>query len=373
VENRKTYRALGLMSGSSLDGLDVAFCEFQMENSHLVAWQILQAETVPYDVTWQEKLQQLPRASGQELALGHAHFGHYLGELTLGFIQKHQIEPDFIASHGHTIFHFPNEKMTLQIGDGAAMAAATGYPVVSDFRAMDVALGGQGAPLAPIADRLLFPGYDFYLNLGGIANITCDVNGKFIAFDIGGANQLLNFLARQLNKPFDEGGALAASGTLHAGLLAKANALPYFEQTYPKSLGNDWVQEQLIPIFRHYKATVADKLHTACLHIAWQIAKQVTAIIEQEALQKEAYQLFVTGGGAHNDFLLQCLEQACAKAPNIEIVIPDPLIISFKEAALMALMGVLRQENRPNCMATVTGASRDAIGGALHQGWRREI
>jgi len=361
------------MSGSSLDGLDVAFCEFQIENASLVHWQIFEAETIPYGASWQEKLRQLPQVRGRDLALAHAHFGHYMGELTLGFIQKHQIKPDFIASHGHTIFHLPKEKMTLQIGDGAAIAAATGYPVISDFRAMDVALGGQGAPLAPIADRLMFPGYDFYLNLGGIANITCHANDKFIAFDIGGANQLLNFLAQQLNKPFDERGALAASGTLHAGLLAKANALPYFEQPYPKSLGNDWVQEELIPIFQHFQASVPDKLHTACLHIAWQIAKQVTAIIEREALKKETFQLLVTGGGAHNDFLMRCIEQACAKVADIEIIVPEPIIISFKEAALMALMGVLRLENLPNCIASVTGASRDAIGGVVHQGWRREM
>ncbi len=312
----------------------------------------------------------LPQVGGRELLLAHAHYGHYAGELVRDYLERTQIEPDFIASHGHTIFHYPNEQMTLQIGDGAAIAAETGYPVINDFRAMDVALGGQGAPLAPIADRMLLPGYDFYLNLGGISNITGHAGEKFIAFDIGGANQVLNFLAQQVNKPFDENGNLAASGALHAGLLAQANALSYHELPYPKSLGNDWVQEALIPIFQHYNATIADKLHTACLHIAWQIAKQIGAIIEREQLNKEHYRLLATGGGARNTFLMQCIEQACSKIADIEIVIPDPLIISFKEAAFMALMGVLRLENLPNCMASVTGASRDASGGAIHQGWR---
>lgn len=367
------YRTLGLMSGSSLDGLDIAYCEFEIDSKTLIHWKILAAETLEFSEAWQATLRRLPHASGRELLLAHAHYGHYAGQLVNDFLQKHQIEPDFIASHGHTIFHYPQEQMTLQIGDGAAIAAKTGYPVINDFRAMDVALGGQGAPIAPIADRMLFPGYDFYLNLGGIANITCNANGKFIAFDNGGANQVLNVLAQQLGHPYDEGGKLAASGTLNEELLALANALPYHEQAYPKSLGNDWVQEQLIPIYQNFQYPTVDKLHTACVQIAQQIAKDIQQIIAKENLQKDQYQLFVTGGGAHNPFLLRCIEEACAAYIRIDLVKPDPVIISFKEAAFMALMGVLRVENIPNCIASVTGATQDAIGGAIYQGWRKTL
>lgn len=364
----KTYQVLGLMSGSSLDGLDIAFCVFQMEAGIVKDWQLLKAETFPFTTVWQQKLKELPHFSSLELLTAHAHFGQYMGQLVNQFLEKHSLHPDFIASHGHTVFHFPNRHMTLQIGDGAALAATTGYPVVCDFRAMDIALGGQGAPIAPIADQMLLKGYDFYLNVGGIANISCNAKGKFIAFDIGGANQVLNVLARQLGFDFDPEGQLAESGSLLPDLLQQVNALPYFQQNYPKSLGNDWVQEQLIPIYLSFEGRVQDKLHTACIQLAQQTASDIQAIIRREQLSKPPYRLLATGGGALNRFLIQCLRQACQQNGSFEIAVPDPEIIGFKEAALMALMGILRVENLPNCMASVTGAAFDAIGGAIHQG-----
>ncbi|HMO38088.1 MAG TPA: anhydro-N-acetylmuramic acid kinase [Saprospiraceae bacterium] len=369
----KIWRVLGLMSGSSLDGLDIAFCELHWQDAALAHWSIRHAETMPFTEEWQQVLRELPSANGHQLIATHARFGHYVGQLVNQFLQQYPEDPDFIASHGHTIFHFPDERTTLQIGDGAAIAATTGYPVINDFRAMDIALGGQGAPVAPIADRYLLPGYDFYLNLGGIANITAHTAQRYIAFDIGGANQVLNVLAQQLNLPYDAGGAIAASGQLNENLLTQANALPYHQLLYPKSLGNDWVQEQLIPVFIHFAASTADKLHTACIYTAVQIAAAIKLIIKQENLQQNHYKLLATGGGAHNQFLMQCIRQACAEVAPLEIVVPKPEIISFKEAALIALMGVLRLENMPNCIASVTGASRDAIGGAIHQGWRKVL
>lgn len=355
------------MSGSSLDGLDIAFCEIKLENGAIQHWQILVADTMAYNKAWQQRLRALPYASGRDLLLAHAHFGHHIGDLVNDFLQKYHIQPDFIASHGHTIFHFPKEKMTLQIGDGAAIAAVTGYPVVCDFRSMDVALGGQGAPIAPIADRMLFPGFDFFLNLGGIANITANVNEKYIAFDIGGANQVLNQLVQPLDLEYDAGGKIAASGKLNKTLLHQADALPYHQESYPKSLGNDWVQEQLIPIYNNFDAPLEDKLHTACVQIARQTAKNITQVIHNEHFTKLNYRLLATGGGAFNDFLIERLREAC-HALNVEIIVPDTTIIGFKEAAMIALCGVLRMENLPNCIASVTGASRDAIGGAVYVG-----
>lgn len=353
------------MSGSSLDGLDVAFCEFEFANSMVENWRIVQAETMPYDETWQNRLRNLPQANGRDLLLAHAHFGHHVGELVNIFLQKYSLQPDFIASHGHTVFHFPKEKMTLQIGDGSAIAAATGYSVVCDFRAMDVALGGQGAPMAPIADRYLFSEYDFMLNLGGIANVTANINGKYIAFDIGGANQVLNKLVQPLGLEYDAGGKLAASGTLNETLLQQADALSYHHESYPKSLGNDWVQEQLIPIYMNFDASIEDKLHTACVQIARQTAKDIAQIIQKEHFTKNSYRLLATGGGAFNDFQMQCLQAACDPL-SIEIIVPDASIIGFKEAAMIALAGVLRVENSPNFIASVTGAAQDAIGGAVY-------
>lgn len=341
-------KILGLMSGSSLDGLDVAFCEFEFANHAVTKWQILQAETMAYSEDWQQRLRELPGANGRDLLLAHAHYGHYVGELVNLFLEKHSIQPDFIASHGHTIFHFPKEKMTLQIGDGAAISAVTGYPVVCDFRSMDVALGGQGAPMASIADQYLFSEYDFMLNLGGIANITANLNGKYIAFDIGGANQVLNQLVEPLGLEYDAGGQLAASGNLNETLLQQADALSFHNESYPKSLGNDWVREQLIPIYTQFQASVEDKLHTACVQITRQIANNITQIITKENFTKYNYKLLATGGGAFNDFLIQCLQTACNEHFAVEIVVPDERIIGFKEAAMIALAGILRWNQQPN-------------------------
>ncbi len=366
-----TVHALGLMSGSSLDGLDMALCRFRLDPASslpVLEWQLLATRTAAFDPAWRERLRALPKADGRTLMRAHADFGHYLGRLVQPFLQECQTRPDLIASHGHTIFHYPDQGFTLQIGDGAALAAATGCTVIDNFRALDIALGGQGAPLAPLADRFLFPGYDFYLNLGGIANISCNAGDRFVAFDIGGANQVLNALVEPMGLPYDEDGRIAASGHLDTGLLARADALPYFRQPYPKSLGNDWVQERLLPIYLEASATTADKLHTAGIQLARQTAAAITRILERESPGKQHYRLLATGGGAFNSFLLNAIREEGSKVCSLEIIAPGPEIIGFKEAALMALMGALRYHGLPNCLASATGASQDASGGAIHLG-----
>jgi anhydro-N-acetylmuramic acid kinase len=364
---------VGLMSGSSLDGLDIACCEFELDETQATGnpvrhWQLIDAETAPFSADWRRELKELPGKSARELALAHSRFGAYVGQLVSAFLQSRHIDPDLIASHGHTIFHFPDQGCTFQLGDGAAIAAATGFLVIDNFRAMDVALGGQGAPIAPIADRMLFPGYDFFLNLGGIANVTCNANGRYIAFDIGGANQVLNALVAPLGIEYDKDGTLAARGKLNKELLERANRLDYFRQSYPKSLGNDWVQEQLLPIYLEFESPLEDKLFTACAQLARQTARDLQDVLRRENIPARSYRLLATGGGAFNPFLIKQIREECRKVATLEVVIPDARIISFKEAVLMALMGALRLANIPNCMASVTGAWRDAIGGAVHQG-----
>lgn len=369
---KKSYHAIGLMSGSSLDGLDVAFCRFDTECRNgvfrLHHWALLEAETLPFSDDWQARLKHLPDDSGFELARAHSDFGHYLGQLTLEFFTKKKLAPrqiDLIAAHGHTIFHEPAMGFTTQIGDGAALASASGCTVVCDFRSADVASGGQGAPLAPMADKLLFPGYDFYLNLGGIANITCDVSGKFIAFDVTGANQMLNALAGELGLPFDEGGKLASDGRLDEIFFEKMNSLPFFDEPYPKSLSNRWVQENLVKTCLRASGSVEDRLHTACRHVAFQLGKSIRQVIENEGFIKEKYRLLATGGGAFNDFLMRCIREAC---PEVEVEVATGEVVNFKEASLMALLGVLRLEGVPNCLSTVTGARKDVVGGAVYFG-----
>jgi len=371
------YKVIGLMSGSSLDGLDIACCRFLADpgrqGSEIESWSLLAAETVPFDEQWRQRLASLPEGSARELALAHAQFGRYLGTLVSGFLEKNNIEPDFIASHGHTIFHYPEEGMSLQIGDGAAIAAVTAYPTIDNFRMQDVALGGQGAPLAPIADKLLFPEYDFLLNLGGIANMTCKGPNRYIAFDNIGANQVLNALAGQRGLPYDDGGRLAASGRLVPGLLEKMEQLDFFKKPYPKSLGNDWVREAMVVPYLDYGAPLEDKLHTACMQAARQIAADLGQVLEREGMPAAHYRMMVSGGGAFNAFLMQCIREECAKICSLSVEAPDPETAAFKEAALMALMGVLRIANIPNCLPSVTNAARAAIGGAVHQGWKKLV
>ncbi len=360
----KRYRGIGLMSGSSLDGLDIAFCEFTLDGDQF-DWKLLIAETLPFSEMWQARLAHLPTQSAEVYAKTDVYLGYYFGELCADFIKKHSIKPDFIASHGHTIFHSPENRYTSQIGDGAAIAASTGIKTIDNFRNQDVALDGEGAPIAPIADQFLLPGYDFYLNLGGIVNISCNADGKYIAFDISGANQVLNRLTAEINLPYDVGGQIAASGTLIPSLFELSNQLDYLSNPYPKSLSNQWVQEKLFPLFLDYEDSIENKLCTMVHHIAFQIKLSIEQIVDKENYRKEQYKLIATGGGGHNDFLIKTIKEY---NPTVIIETPERNIIEFKEAALMALMGMLRLEGIPNTIHTVTGAKRATVSGAIHAG-----
>lgn len=362
----KTYNAIGLMSGSSLDGLDIAYCKFHLENENISAWELLKAETIPFSEMWQSRLAHLPTQGALIYAKTHAYFGHYMGELVIDFMSRNNVIPDFIASHGHTIFHHPDKRMTAQIGDGGALAAVTGLTVISDFRTQDIAIGGEGTPLAPVADKYLFEGYDFYLNIGGIANVSCNVNGKMIAFDIGGANQVFNGLAVLMNQEYDNEGKIAASGEVVNTLLQEVNSIDYFSQNYPKSLDNQWVVQNLLKKYREFPESVENRMRTAVEQLAEQTVSSVLHIIENEGLTNKKYRMLATGGGVFNSFLMQRMQELFKEKVDLEIVIPEKKIIGFKEAILMALLGVLRMENIPNCLASVTGARRDTIGGAIY-------
>ncbi len=366
-----TYKVIGLMSGSSLDGLDIAFCEFSMTSPTL--WRLLNAETIPYPPKWESRLKHLVSQDALVFSKTHTYFGYFMGELVNQFIEKYQIQPDFIASHGHTVFHYPMEKVTVQIGDGAALATVTGLPVINNFRTHDIALDGEGTPLAPIADKLLFSEYNFMMNIGGIANITCNVNGKYIAFDTGYANQIFNALANQIGLPYDAGGQLAQEGIVNQELLKKVHNFPYFSMTYPKSLDNQWIQQNILPIYLQAEDTIPNKLRTAIEHLAQVTAQSIDHIFKKEKYKPNTSKMLVTGGGAFNTFLMQRISEICTKHFNLTVNIPSKEIIEFKEAILMALMGALRVENKTNCLSSVTGAKIDSIGGAIWQGTKRFI
>lgn len=357
------------MSGSSLDGLDVAECTFTIATDsgspRVLSWEMGESATLLYSEPWSQRLREATRLTGLELMQLHADYGKLIGEMAAEFLERHQIKPDVIASHGHTVFHYPDRGFTLQIGDGAAIAAKTGITTVCDFRSLDIAHRGQGAPLAPLADDLLLPRYDFYLNLGGIANITANTESRPVAFDICGANQILNALVAPLGLPYDDKGHLARSGQFIPELAQQQNRLEYFRLPYPKSLDNEWVREHQTQVFESHPESTANRLHTACILIARQIAAHVNQILKQEKMGPGPYSLLVSGGGAYNDFLIECIAQAL---PEVKIEMPTPELIAFKEAALMALMGSLRLLELPNCLASVTGADHDVCGGVIHAG-----
>ncbi|HSY77501.1 MAG TPA: anhydro-N-acetylmuramic acid kinase [Bacteroidia bacterium] len=350
----KQYHVIGLMSGTSLDGLDMAYCVFNEKNGKW-AFSIKQAAMVNYDKKWLRKLQNAHNISGSELLLIHNEYGHYLGEQVADFIKGKGIKKlDFIASHGHTIFHQPEKKLTFQLGNGAALAAACRHTVINDFRSLDIALNGQGAPLVPIGDKMLFSEYEYCINLGGFANISYDKKGKRIAFDIGPVNMVLNYLAELLGKHYDKDGILAAKGKLDKNLLDKLNALGYYKQSPPKSLGREWVEDKFLPIINKSSISVEVKLATVTEHIAEQIARTIKNQAKGNVL--------VTGGGAYNKYLMKQLK---AKLPGHKIVIPNDDIIKYKEALVFAFLGVLRLEGKDNCLSSVTGADRNNKGGTI--------
>jgi len=362
----KSYKVLGLMSGSSLDGLDIAYCEFLVNRASenpIENWNLISSITIPFSDMWVSRLANLPSRTAYDFVKTNTFFSHYCGGMINEFIERNHLDIDFIASHGHTIFHYPDKRITVQIGDGAALAAITGLPVINDFRTHDIAINGEGTPIAPIADKLLFAGYDFYLNLGGIANISMPLDHGIIAFDICPTNQILNALAKKLDLEYDKDGLVARGGVLIEKLFESVNKHVYYDKPYPKSLDNNQVFHMFTTTFLEAEGNWQDKLHTATKHIAFQIA----ATLRDLSDGKEKT-LFVSGGGAFNTYLLECIQEF---APNIKIVIPEKEIIMFKEAILMGLMGVLRAENIPNCLASVTGADQDTIGGAIFQGTKK--
>jgi anhydro-N-acetylmuramic acid kinase len=308
----------------------------------------------------------------------HTDYGHYLGQQVNKFIEENNIhyQVALITSHGHTTFHLPGKKMTGQLGDGAAIAAETQLPVVSDLRAMDIAFGGQGAPIVPIGEKLLLGNYDYFLNIGGIANISAKSSlpagerglgtGTCIAFDICAANRVLNMLANLAGKEYDKDGEMAAQGKVNNSLLEKLNQLDYYRQPYPKSLANEFGTGIVYPIIQHAELSINDAIRTYTGHIAIQI-KNVIAFLVGSQPVAASRQLLVTGGGAFNTFLIGQIKNEL-KELNIEVVVPDKQLVNYKEALIMALMGVLRWREEYNVLSSVTGAARDSIGGALWLG-----
>lgn len=353
------YRAIGVMSGSSLDGLDLAFVEFE-ETGGKWKYEITASECVAYEEEWMAKLKSAVTLNAYDYMNLHSAYGKYIGEKINAFIDKNNLHHrvQIISSHGHTTFHAPQLGFTHQLGDGAAIAAITGINTVSDLRNMDIALGGQGAPIVPVGEKLLFNDYNLLLNIGGIANISFN-QSNYTAYDICPANRVLNLLvANDAEKDYDENGDLAAAGNINETLLAELNNLEYYKQPFPKSLANSFGTDIIYPSIKKYDLNNEDALATYTAHIA----QQVSFSIKNNGIDTVGKSLLVTGGGAHNSFLIEKIKEY---ATNIKVTVPDEITVNYKEALVMALLGILRWREENTVLSSVTGASRNSIGGAV--------
>lgn len=354
------------MSGSSLDGLDIAFVELQ-ETAGKWKFELKNSACYEYTPEWKDKLSGACDLNAKRYNLLHTEYGHYTGELINRFISENnlQYQVQLISSHGHTTFHMPEARTTSQLGCGASIAAETGINVVCDLRAMDVALGGQGAPIVPIGEKLLLGDAMYFLNLGGIANISFNSGEKHIAFDVCPANRVLNMLAATQNKEFDDNGSLASAGKVDDDMLKMLNGLEYYSLPYPKSLSNDFGTEVVYPIVAQQNSKVEDALRTYVEHICQQVLLSVSSLqSEFNSSSMSSQQMLVTGGGARNSFVVRRLTELLSDR-NVLVDVPENDLSDYKEAIIMALIGVLRWREENNVLASVTGASRNSIGGAV--------
>ncbi len=356
----KKYDVIGIMSGTSLDGLDIAMVNFQFDD----CWKfdICSYQAIPYDANTIEKLSNAIALSGFELKKLDIDYGTWIGKQVKQFIDRQHVRPDLIVSHGHTVFHQPENGITLQVGDGYEILRSTGIKTISDLRSLDVSLGGQGAPLVPIGDKLLFSEYDHCLNLGGFSNISFDSNEGRIAFDICPVNTVLNLLSNKLDRPFDLDGELAKSGITNSELFDQLNALSYYKERPPKSLGIEWVLKYIIPMLK--QDTPENLLNTFCHHIAYQITSSTIDFTKQMA-ENHKPKMLITGGGAKNTFLIELINKKAKD--KFEIVIPDEKIVDYKEAIIFAFLGLLRSLGKINTLKSVTGAQRDSSGGLIFE------
>ncbi|NUM51175.1 MAG: anhydro-N-acetylmuramic acid kinase [Flavobacteriales bacterium] len=350
INKNKSYKIIGVMSGTSLDGLDIALCEFKNENKKW-NYKIIDATTIPYSKYWKKKLADLYKKESEELLSTHSEYGFFIGKMVANFLYSRKKKADFIASHGHTIFHQPTRKFTLQIGHGACIYAAAKRPVICDFRSQDIALGGQGAPLVPIGDELLFRNYKYCLNIGGIANISFKKNGKRIAYDICAANMILNHVINSLGKEFDKDGKEGRKGKIIPSLLHSLNQLSYYQQKSPKSLAREDIEHSIFPLIKKYHKQTPHVLRTLYEHISIQISNHL-----------KNGEVLVTGGGAKNIFLIELIKEKT----NTQIIIPNHLLVDYKEALIFAFLGVLKFENKINILSSVTGSLKNHSAGLVY-------
>lgn len=357
---RMVYNVIGLTSGTSLAGLDIVFVALT-EVRGKWTYELKAAERLAYTSEWEEKLGGAAALPARDYFLLHSEYGHFIGHAVNQFIAQHQLDHKvhFITSHGHTVFHVPAQKMTAQLGDGAAIAAVTGISVISDLRSVDVALGGKGAPVLPVAEQLLFPDYHYRVNLAENATIAAQPDGQLIAFDVCPCNYVLDTLAGLLGRPFDEEGKLAAGGVTDQGLLDALNGLAFYNEQYPRTLTSKFGTGTILPMIQQQQLSTQGKLNTYIHHIAAQVAAAVQQLTPSE--EGAAYNLLLTGGGARNTYLVETI-RTILQPLNVTVTVQEE---PFRNALMIALLGALRWRQEPNALSAVTGAEKDSVGGAL--------
>ena len=356
---QQKYNVIGVMSGTSLDGIDLAHIHFTIIDNFWT-FEILESETVQYNQDWISELKKAVDFSTNELKILNTNYTELLGTVIFDFIKKYKISNlDAVCSHGHTILHQPQKGITLQIGNLPKIASICKQTVVCNFRIQDVLLGGQGAPLVPIGDQILFSEYDYCLNLGGFSNISFESNKKRIAFDISPVNTVLNYYSNKLGLEYDDKGQISRSGKINETLLKELNTIDFYKLSFPKSLGFEFVKGIVLPIIENHSISIEDKMRTFTEHIAQQIGLALNSF---SSIDKNG-KLLITGGGAYNDFLI---ERTQYYLPKTSIVIPDSKLLEYKEALIFALLGVLKLRNEINVLSSVTGSNKDHCSGYVY-------
>jgi len=351
IINNKSL-VLGLMSGTSMDGLDISCARYTNHNG-IWNFDLLACETFNYNSKIKTDLLKVFHKESNLLALDE-HFSVISANYILDFLKKHNLNIDLISSHGHTIFHDPDNGYTKQIGMGSLISQITNIPVVSNFRQQDIEFGGQGAPLVPVGDELLFSEYDSCLNLGGICNISFTYNHIRYAYDICPCNMVLNIICKQIGKDFDSYGEIASAGNVNDNLLHEFNKVEYYNLDIPKSLGKEYVDNNFLNIINASTLSINDLLATFIEHIAYQISHTFLKFNISNSL--------FTGGGTFNRYLVSRI----LNLTDTKVVIPDDDIVNFKEAIIFGFLGVLRMLNQNNCLSSATGAHRDHSSGEIY-------
>ena len=350
---KDSYHIIGVMSGTSLDGVDLCYVNFRLKKNW--DYNILNTITYNYSEEWKNRLLNATNLDKSNLAKLDIEYTNLLISLIKEFILKFRIDQvDAISSHGHTVFHEPNKGLTFQIGNLPELAIGLNLMVVCNFRIQDVEFGGQGAPLVPIGDKLLFPKYDYCLNLGGFSNISYKNKDEIKAFDVCPVNCVLNHYCNIIGLDYDNEGLIAESGKIDLKLLNELNSIEYYKSNMPKSLGIEWVTEIIFNKINQNNLSTADILRTYCEHISIQIAN---------AIKNDSSSIFITGGGAKNKFLIKLIKDKI----NNPIIIPDSEIVDFKEALIFGFLGVLKLRGETNCLKSVTGADSDHSSGVIYK------